>query len=193
MSKGKTTGTLILGLMALSAFFAAASASGRSLPSDAQSMPAAAPDEIALGKFRQSPLPQSQNALSTAVLYAIPASPVAAGTVNLTATNLAMSLEDGAVNRYFSDNRSLSMISGSRTNLDLGARLTAPNVKKYVSPIEAFVTTPAVDYSAAAKKFAQFAGPSAIATLVPEPSTWGMIIMGASLLLSVHRFRRKKG
>jgi hypothetical protein len=192
MSKGKTTGTLILGLMALSAFFAAASASGRSLPSHAQSMPAA-PDEIALGKFRLSPLPQSQNALSTAVLYASPASSVAAATVNLTATKLAISLEDGAVNRYFSDNRGLSMISGSRTNLDLSARLTGPNVQKYVSPVEAFVTTPAVDYSAAAKKFAHFAGPGAIATLVPEPSTWAMTIMGASLLLSVHRFRRKKG
>lgn len=192
MSKGKTTETLILGLMALSAFFAAASASGRSLPSHAQSMPAAL-DEIALGTFRQSPLPQSQNALSTAVLYASPATPLAATTVNLTATKLAISLEDGAVNRYFSDNRGLSMISGSRTNLDLSARLTGPNIQKYVSPVEAFVTTPAVDYSAAAKKFAKFAGPGAIATLVPEPSTWAMTIMGASLLLSVHRFRRKKG
>ena len=192
MSKGKTTETLILGLMALSAFFAAASASGRSLPSHAQSMPAA-PDEITLGKFRQSPLPQSQNALSTAVLYANPASPVAAASVNLTATKLAISLEDGAVNRYFSDNRGLSMISGSRTNLDLSARLTGPNVQKYVSPVEAFVTTPVVDYSDAAKKFARFAAPGAIATLVPEPSTWAMTIMGASVLLSVHRFRRKKG
>lgn len=186
MSKGKTTGTLILGLMALGAFFSAASASGRSLPSHAP----AASDEIALEKFRQSPLPQSQNALSTAVLYP---SPVAAATVNLTATKLAISLEDGAVNRYFSDNRGLSMISGSRTNLDLSARLTGPNLQKYISPVEAFVTTPAVDYSVAAKKFAQFAGPAAIATLVPEPSTWAMTIMGASLLLSVHRFRSKKG
>jgi hypothetical protein len=85
------------------------------------------------------------------------------------------------------------MISGSRTNLDLSARLTGPNVQKYVSPVEAFVTTPVVDYSDAAKKFARFAAPGAIATLVPEPSTWAMTIMGASLLLSVHRFRRKKG
>ena len=189
MSKGITTGTFILGLMALSAFFAAASASGHSLPSHAQSM-AVAPEEIALEKFRQSPLPQSQNALSTAVLFA---SPLAAARVNLTATKLSISLEDGAVNRYFSDNRGLSMISGSRTNLDLSARLTGPNVQKYVSPVEAFVTTPAVDYSPAAKKFAQFTAPGAIATLVPEPSTWAMTIMGASVLLSVHRFRRKKG
>lgn len=184
---------MVLGLMALSAFFAATSASGRSLPSHAQSMPAP-PGEIALGKFRQSPLPQSQNALSTAVLYASPASPVAAATVNLTATTLAISLEDGAVNRFFSDNRGLSMISGLRTpTLDLSARLTGPNVQKYVSPVDAFVTKPVVDYSDAAKKFAQFTAPGAIATLVPEPSTWAMTIMGASLLLSVHRFRRKKG
>jgi PEP-CTERM putative exosortase interaction domain len=192
MGKARTTGTLILGLMALSAFFATGSASGRSLPSPAQSMPAAS-DEIALEKFRQFPLPRSQNALSTAVLYARPASLVAAAAVHLTATKLAISLEDGAVNRYFSDNRGLSMISGSRTNLDLSARLTGPNLQKYVSPVEAFVTTPAGDHSAAAKKFAQFAAPGAIATLVPEPSTWAMTIMGASLLLSVHRFRRKNG
>lgn len=153
----------------------------------------APPNAIALENFRQYPLPQSQNGLSTVVLYANPASVVAAGSVNLRATNLAMSLEDGAVNRYFSDNRSLSMISGSRTNLDLSARLTGPNLQRYVSPVEAFVTTPAVDRGGAAKRFAQFTGPAAIATLVPEPSTWGMTIMGAGLLLSVNRFRRKKG
>jgi len=191
MSKGRTTGTLIFGLVALSSFFAAASASGRNLPSHMQAMPAA-PNEIALETFRQSPLPQSQNTLNTVVLYANPASPVAAATVNLTATKLGISLEDGAVNRYFSDNRVLSMISGSPTNLDLSARLTGPRVKTYVSPIEAFVTTPTADYSAAAKKFAQFTAPGALVTLVPEPSTWVMTIMGAGLLLSVHRFRRKK-
>ncbi len=192
MSQSRTTGTLIFGLMALSSFFAAASVSGRNLPSHAQSMPAL-PNEMALERFRQYPLPQSPNALSSAVLYADPASPVAAGTVNLTATKLAMSLEDGAVNRYFSDNRSFSMVSGSPANLDLSARLTRPKVRTYVSPVEAFVTMPGADYSAAAKKFAEFTAPGAIVALVPEPSTWVMTIMGAGLLLSVQRFRRKKG
>lgn len=187
------TSTLILGLVALSSVFAAASAFGRNLPSHLQAMPSA-PNGIALERFRESPLPQSQNTLSTVILYAKPASQVAAATVNLTATKLAISLEDGAINRYFSDNRSLSMISGSPTNLDLDARLTGPRVQTYVSPVEAFVTMPAVDYSAAPKKFAQFiAPPGAIATLVPEPTTWVMTIMGAGLLLSVQRFRRKKG
>jgi hypothetical protein len=36
-----------------------------------------------------------------------------------------------------------------------------------------------------------FAGTGTL-TLIPEPSTWAMTIMGAGLLMSVQRFRRKK-
>ncbi|MGH8102206.1 MAG: PEP-CTERM sorting domain-containing protein [Chthoniobacterales bacterium] len=85
------------------------------------------------------------------------------------------------------------MVSGSPTNLDLSARLTRSKVQTYVSPVEAFVITPAADHSPGAKRFAEFTAPGAIATLVPEPSTWVTTIMGAGLLLSVQRFRRRKG
>src|SRR6266480_1159402 len=141
MCKGNSTGTLIFAWMALSSLFAAGSTFGSDLHSRAQMAPTAA-TEIALEKFRQYALLQTQNALSTAVLYANPASPVAGGCVNLNANNLAMSLEDGAVSRYFSDNRGLSMVSGSPTNLDLSARPVRTNAQASISAIRASVATP---------------------------------------------------
>jgi hypothetical protein len=177
--------------MALSSLFAAGSTFGNDLHSQAQIAPTA-PIEIALEKFRQYALPQTQNALSTAVLYANPASPIAGGCVSLNANNLAMNLADGAVSRYFSDNRSLSMVSGSPTNLDLSAMPVRAHVQAPISAIQASVVTPTVDYNTAAQRFAEFTAPGTILVLVPEPSTWVMTIMGAGLLLSVQRFRKKK-
>ena len=191
MCKGSSRGTLIFGCMALSSLFAAGSTFGNDLHSQAQ-MATTAPTAIALEKFRQYDRPQTQNALSTAVLYANSASPVAGGCVNLNANNLAMSLEDGAVSRYFSDNRSVSMVSGSPTNLDLSAGAVRGHVQTSISAIRASVATSTVDYSTAAQRFAEFNAPGTILLLVPEPSTWVMTVMGAGLLLSVQRFRKKK-
>ena len=36
-----------------------------------------------------------------------------------------------------------------------------------------------------------FIGTGDLLVLIPEPSTWAMTIMGAGLLLTVQRFRRK--
>lgn len=180
MTKGKRTGILILGLMALSPL-----SFGHGLSSQTQ-LPIA-PNEIALGKFRQYPLPQTQDALGAMVLYTNPASTIAGGSANLSANNLAMSLQEGVANRYISDNRSLSMVSGSPTNLDFTARLTRTTVQVYAS----FATT-TVDYNSAAQRFVEFTAPGTVLLLVPEPSTWVMTIVGGGLLLSVQRFRKKK-
>ena len=190
MCEGRSTGTLLFGWMALSSLFATGSIFANDLPSQTQMAPTA-PPEIALEKFRQYAMPQTQNALSTTLLYGNHGSTVASGCVNLRANNLAMSLEDGAISRYFSDNRNLSMVSGSPTNLDLSARLVRVRVQASISAIQASVATPTIDYNTAAQRFAEFTAPGTILVLVPEPSTWVMTIMGAGLLLSVQRFRKK--
>lgn len=117
---------------------------------------------------------------------------IAAGNVDIMANGgLGLTLQDGASNIYVSDNARLSMVTGATPHLNFaGADRLASVVFHNATPIVSGTYVKSANRGMPdLEGFIPATGPLA---LIPEPSTWVMTIMGASLLLSVQRFRRKK-
>jgi autotransporter-associated beta strand protein len=113
------------------------------------------------------------------------------GNVNLASSGVQLTLTGGVTNNYISDNRTLSMVTGAFANLNfVGTDTISGLVLGGVA--QAALGTYGSSASGATFVFNNFFSGTGTLTLIPEPSTWAMTIVGAGLLLSVQRFRRKK-
>ena len=113
------------------------------------------------------------------------------GNVNLMASGARLTLQGGVVNDYISDNATLSMVTGATADLNFtGTDTISGLVLGGVAQTDP--GTYGSSDSGATHVFNDFFLDGGTLTLIPEPSTWVMTIVGASLLLSVQRFRRKK-
>jgi autotransporter-associated beta strand protein len=113
------------------------------------------------------------------------------GNVSLLASGVTLLLQSGATNNYISDNASLSLVTGSIVNLNFAGTPDTINMLVYNGVAQA----PGLWGSAASgapNVLAEFLGTGEVLVLVPEPSTWAMTIVGASLLLGAQRFRRSR-
>lgn len=112
------------------------------------------------------------------------------GNVSLTASNVRLTLQGGVTNNYISDNATLSMVTGATADLNFVGTDTISGLVlggiAQTTPGTYGSATSGADFQSA------FFLDNGTLTLIPEPSTWVMTIVGASLLLSVQRFRRKK-
>jgi autotransporter-associated beta strand protein len=113
------------------------------------------------------------------------------GNVSLTASGARLTLQGGVINDYISDNSTLSMVTGATADLNFtGTDIVGGLVLGGAAQTN--LGTYGSSASGAMFVFDNFFLDGGTLTLVPEPSTWVMTIVGASLLLSVQRFRRKK-
>ena len=107
-----------------------------------------------------------------------------------TAGGVGLGLKNGVTNIRVSDNTGLSMVNGVNANLNFRGvdieDLVLRGVAKAAS--RGYPTAS----NAIAPNFEAFLNGVDTVSLIPEPSTWVMTIMGASLLLSFQRFRKKK-
>jgi autotransporter-associated beta strand protein len=113
------------------------------------------------------------------------------GNVDLAASGVNLTLQGGTTNNYISDNATLNLVTGARVNLNFnGTDLVGGLI------LGGIAQTAAGTYGGANShanfKFDNFFSGAGTLTLVPEPSTWAMTIVGAGLLASIHRFRRKR-
>lgn len=128
--------------------------------------------------------------LSVGMLIANADGALGTGNVSLTATTLTLTLQNGVINNYISDTKSLSFITGDFINLNYTG--LADTVGMLV--VNGVTQTPGIYGSAvsgAPNVLAQFTGTGTILVLIPEPSTWAMIIFGMGLLIGTQRFRRR--
>jgi hypothetical protein len=116
---------------------------------------------------------------------------LAPGNVSLTASGVTLTLQGGATNNYVSDSASLSLVTGSTVNLNFTVTPDTVNMLVYNGVAQVAGLWGSAT-SGAPNVLAEFMGTGEILVLIPEPSTWAMTIVGAGLLLSVQRFRRKK-
>lgn len=114
------------------------------------------------------------------------------GNVSLTATTVTLTLQTGATNNYISDNASISIVSGGAV-----ANLNFTGTSDLVGSIVlgGVTQTAAGTYGSLAStadfKSDFFTGDGML-VLIPEPSTWAMICVGAALLGGAQRLRRKR-
>jgi autotransporter-associated beta strand protein len=113
------------------------------------------------------------------------------GNVSLTASGARLTLQGGVINDYISDNSTLSMVTGATADLNFTGTDTIGGLV-LGGVVQTAQGTYGSSASGATFVFDNFFLDGGTLTLVPEPSTWVMTIVGASLLLSVQRFRRKK-
>jgi len=112
------------------------------------------------------------------------------GNVNLTAASVTLTLQNGAVNNYISDGASISIVTGGVTVLNFTG---ASDVVGGISLGGVTQTTPGT-YGAigsGADFESVFFNGTGMLTLIPEPSTYAMMLVGAGLLLGMLRLRRK--
>lgn len=112
------------------------------------------------------------------------------GNVSLTGSTVRLTLQNGAVNDYIANTMSISMVTGSVTNLlytgtDIVGGIVLAGVAQTTPGTYGAVGSTAIFQSAF------FTGAGTL-TLIPEPSTWAMIVFGMVLLVGTQRFRSKK-
>ncbi len=108
-----------------------------------------------------------------------------AGNVSLTAGSVTLTLQNGVTQNYINDAKTLSYVNTDVINLnyvgtDVVAGLMVDGVAQAAGVYGALGLNPD----------GVFAGTGTI-TVVPEPTTVGMMVLGASLLIGLQRFRRK--
>ena len=123
--------------------------------------------------------------LSSGILIANKDGALGAGNVSLTAGFVTLTLQNGAINNYIADSATLSYVSTDIINLtytgtDTVAGLTVDGVAQAAGVYGASLINPD----------GVFAGTGSI-TVVPEPTTVAMMVLGGSLLVGMQRFRRK--
>ncbi len=130
--------------------------------------------------------------ISAGQLTVLKDSALGTGNVSLLASGVTLLLQGGVANDYISDNATLSIVSGAAANLNFtGSDSVSGLVLGGVAQTDVGATY-GFTGSGATHEFADFFLGAGTLTLIPEPSTWAMTIMGAGLLLGVQRFRRKK-
>ena len=107
-----------------------------------------------------------------------------------TAGGVGLGLKNGVTNIRVSDNTSLSMVHGVNANLNFRGMNVQDLVLRGVA--KAANRGYAAANNAIPATFETYLNGADAVSLIPEPSTWVMTIMGASLLLSFQRFRKKK-
>ena len=113
------------------------------------------------------------------------------GNVSLTASGVTLILQ-GAFNNFISDNATLSMVTGATAALNQTGGSDTIFGLVLGGVAQSLQGTYGSSASGAMFQFDNFFSGTGTLTLIPEPSTWVMTIVGAGLLLSVQRFRRKK-
>ena len=104
------------------------------------------------------------------------------GNVSLTAATVTLTLSGGATNNYIADNVDLSIVMGTTVNLnftgtDIVGSLTVDGVAQAAGVY-------------GAGSFPELLGIGTL-TVIPEPATYAMMLVGAGLLFGVHHLRRK--
>jgi autotransporter-associated beta strand protein len=114
------------------------------------------------------------------------------GNVSLTAAGVVLTLQTGAVNNYIADAASISIVTGAVTNLSFtGASDTVGGLTLGGTAQTTPGTYGGVG-SGADFESVFFSGTGTLnLVLVPEPSTWMMLGVGAAVLVGVQRLRRK--
>lgn len=129
--------------------------------------------------------------ISAGMLFATADGALGSGNVSLTASGVSLTLQGGVTSQYISNNATLSMVTGSTANLNfIGTNIISGLV--LAGAAQSDLGTYGSTASGAMHTFDSFFLGTGTLTLIPEPSTWAMTIMGAGLLLGVQRFRRKK-
>src|SRR6266404_1019073 len=106
------------------------------------------------------------------------------GGINLNAASVTLTLQGGVNPDFISNAATLTIgFTSDSVNLNYTGTEVVGGLIIAGSPIAAGT------YSSA--DFAEFAGTGTI-TVVPEPTTWGMLVLGGGLLTAVRRFRRKQ-
>lgn len=112
------------------------------------------------------------------------------GNVSLTASGVNLTLQ-GASNNFISDNATLSIVTGAMAALNQTGGSDTISGLVLGGTAQTMAGTYGSSASGAMFQFDSFFSGTGTLTLIPEPSTWAMTIMGAGLLLGVQRFRRK--
>ncbi|HET9857457.1 MAG TPA: PEP-CTERM sorting domain-containing protein, partial [Chthoniobacterales bacterium] len=123
--------------------------------------------------------------LSSGILIANKDGALGTGNVSLTAGFVTLTLQNGAINNYIADSATLSYVSTDIINLtytgtDIVTGLTVDGVAQAAGVYGATAINPD----------GVFTGSGTI-TVVPEPTTVAMMVLGGSLLVGMQRFRRK--
>jgi fibronectin-binding autotransporter adhesin len=131
--------------------------------------------------------------VNAGVLAVLKDSGLGTGNVDINASGISLILQGGTTNNYISDNATLSLTTGAMANLNFTLG-TTDVVGGLVlgGVVQTALGTYGSTASGAMHPFDAFFIGNGTLSLIPEPSTWAMTIVGAGLLLSVQRFRRKK-
>ena len=130
--------------------------------------------------------------ISAGQITALKDSALGTGNVSLLASGVTLLLQGGVTNNYISDNATLSIVSGAAANLNFaGTDSVGGLVLGGVTQTDVGATY-GFTGSGANHEFADFFLGTGTVTLIPEPSTWAMTIVGASLLIGAQRFRRRR-
>jgi autotransporter-associated beta strand protein len=113
------------------------------------------------------------------------------GNVSLTAAGVTLTLQNGAVNNYISDNASISIVTGAIANLNFTGASDLVNGITLGGVVQTIAGTYGAVGSGATFQSAFFAGTGTL-DLVPEPSTPVMVGVGALLLAGLQRLRRRR-
>lgn len=107
-------------------------------------------------------------------------------------TPFSLILQGGTLNDYISDNATLYLLAANAmVNLDYFGTDVIGGLSLSGGP-QTDPGTYGSTASGAMHVFDNFFTGTGTLTLIPEPSTWAMTIMGAGLVMTVQRFRRKK-
>ena len=103
------------------------------------------------------------------------------GSVALTAAGVTLTLQNGAVNNYVSDNVNISIVSGSTVNMNFTGTSDTVGSLTIAGTLYTAAGTYGSTASGADNQFSEFIGLGEF-VIVPEPSTWAMLLVGAGLM-----------
>ncbi|MEP7015788.1 MAG: autotransporter-associated beta strand repeat-containing protein, partial [Verrucomicrobiota bacterium] len=113
------------------------------------------------------------------------------GNVSLTASGVTLTLQ-GAFSDFISDNATLTMVTGATAALNQTGGSDTISGLVLGGAVQSAPGTYGSTASGATFVFDSFFSGTGTLTLIPEPATWAMTLMGAGLLLGLQRFRRKQ-
>jgi hypothetical protein len=112
------------------------------------------------------------------------------GNLSLTASGVTLTLQSGATNNYIADNSTINIVNGATANLNFtGSSDTVASIVLN-GVTETAPGTYGSTTSGATFQSAFFSGNGSL-LLVPEPSTWALTAVGATVLGTL-LFRRRR-